>query len=259
MRVLVACEFSGVVRDAFNARGHDAWSCDLLPTEVVGPHYQGDVLDLLEGWQPVTFASDLGVCNVCDEPLCLIHDLHFGECPCLGPTQDEVEYKQVGDVLLGRPVASPHWDLMIAHPPCTYLCSSGLHWNKRVEGREAKTQESLEFVRRLLDAPVQRIALENPIGRIGTAIRPADQIIQPWQFGHDASKQTALWLKNLPLLQPTEIVEPRLVNGKKRWANQTDSGQNRLGPSEDRWKLRSETYRGIAEAMADQWGWYCDV
>lgn len=254
MRVLVACEFSGAVRDAFIALGHDAWSCDMLPTEIVGPHYQGDVLDLLDGWQPVQFAGELELCNYCDEPLCLNHYKHFSECPCLGPTQDGVEYKMVGEVLLGRPVSSPHWDLMIAHPPCTYLCSSGLHWNTRVPGREEKTQESLDFVRKLMDAPIDRIAIENPIGRIGTAIRPADQVIQPWQFGHDASKQTALWLKNLPPLKPTKIVEPRIVNGKKRWANQTDSGQNRLGPSEDRWKLRSVTYQGIAEAMANQWG-----
>jgi hypothetical protein len=196
MRVLVACEYSGTVRDAFRARGHDAMSCDLLPTDAPRPHYQGDVCDIL------------------------------------------------GD----------GWDLMIAHPPCTYLCSSGLHWNKRVPGRAQMTEDALDFVRLLLDAPIPRIALENPIGCIGTRIRKADQTIQPWQFGHDASKATCLWLKNLPLLTPTAIVEPRIANGKKRWANQTDSGQNRLPPSDDRWKIRSETYVGIAEAMADQWG-----
>ena len=195
MRVLVACEYSGTVRDAFRARGHDAMSCDLLPTDAPGPHYQGDVCDIL------------------------------------------------GD----------GWDLMIAHPPCTYLCSSGLHWNKRVPGRAQMTEDALDFVRLLLDAPILRIALENPIGCIGTRIRKADQTIQPWQFGHDASKATCLWLKNLPLLTPTAIVEPRIANGKKRWANQTDSGQNRLPPSDDRWKIRSETYVGIAEAMANQW------
>jgi hypothetical protein len=195
MKVLVACEYSGTVRDAFRARGHDALSCDLLPTDAPGPHYQGDVRDILDDG----------------------------------------------------------WDLMIAHPPCTYLCSSGLHWNKRVPGRAQMTEDALDFVRLLLDAPIPRIALENPIGCIGTRIRKANQTIQPWQFGHDASKATCLWLKNLPLLTPTAVVEPRIANGKKRWANQTDSGQNRLPPSDDRWKIRSETYVGIAEAMADQW------
>ncbi|MGI9159685.1 MAG: DNA cytosine methyltransferase [Saprospiraceae bacterium] len=196
MRVLVACEYSGAVRDAFLRAGHDAMSCDLLPTDVPGPHYQGDVADIL----------------------------------------------------------ADGWDLMIAHPPCTYLCSSGLHWNKRVPGRAALTVEALEFVRLLLSAPIPRIALENPIGCISTRIRRPDQTIQPWQFGHDASKATCLWLQGLPPLVPTAIVEPRMVNGKKRWANQTDSGQNRLPPSADRWKIRSETYQGIADAMAAQWG-----
>ena len=196
MRVLVACEYSGTVRGAFLAAGHDALSCDLLPTDVEGPHYQGDVRDII----------------------------------------------------------NDGWDLMVAHPPCTYLCSSGLHWNKRVPGRAEQTEEALAFVQFLLDAPIPRIALENPIGCIGTRIRKADQTIQPWQFGHDASKATCLWLKNLPLLAPTTIVEPRIVDGKKRWANQTDSGQNRLPPSADRWKIRSETYTGIAEAMTAQWG-----
>lgn len=196
MRVLVACEYSGTVRDAFIASGHEAISCDLLESESTGPHYRGDVRDIL------------------------------------------------GD----------GWDLMIAHPPCTYLCSSGLHWNKRNPEREKLTNEAVEFVRMLLDAPIPRIALENPVGRISTAIRKADQIIQPWQYGHDASKATCLWLKELPLLRPTEIIPGRIVNGRKRWANQTDSGQNRLGPSEDRWKIRSTTYKGIAMAMADQWG-----
>jgi hypothetical protein len=196
MRVLVACEYSGAVRDAFRARGHDAMSCDLLPTDVDGPHYQGDVFDVIGNG----------------------------------------------------------WDLMIAHPPCTYLCSSGLHWNARVEGRAAKTEDALAFVRALLDAPIPRIAIENPVGCIGTRIRKADQTIQPHQFGDDASKATCLWLKGLPLLTPTDRVPGRMVNGKARWANQTDSGQNRLAPSADRWKLRSATFPGIAAAMADQWG-----
>lgn len=196
MRVLVACEYSGVVRDAFLARGHDAMSCDLLPTEVPGPHYEGDVRDVLDDG----------------------------------------------------------WDLMICHPPCTYLASSGLHWNKRIPGREQLTEESVAFVRLLLDADIPRIALENPIGRISTAIRKPDQIIQPHQFGHDASKATCLWLKNLPPLLPTSLVAPRMVNGRPRWSNQTDSGQNKLPPGKDRWKLRSTTYQGIADAMAEQWG-----
>lgn len=196
LKVLIACEYSGAVRDAFLARGHDAMSCDLLPTDVPGPHYEGDVCDVL----------------------------HDG------------------------------WDLMIAHPPCTYLCSSGLHWNKRRPERAAQTEAALEFVRLLLDAPIPRIALENPVGCISTRIRKPEQTIQPHQFGHDASKATCLWLKNLPPLRPTKIVEPRIVNGRPRWGNQTDSGQNKLGPSADRWAIRSATYPGIAAAMADQWG-----
>lgn len=196
MRVLVACENSGVVRDAFAALGHVAYSCDLLPAG--GNHIQGDALEAAYG-----------------------HD----------------------------------WDLMIAHPPCQYLTSSGLHWNKRVPGRAEKTEQALEFVRLLMDAPIERIAIENPVGCIGTRIRKADQYIQPFEYGHDASKRTGLWLKNLPLLRPTgPRVDPRYVDGRPRWGNQTDSGQNRLGPSEDRWKIRSETYAGIAAAMANQWG-----
>ncbi len=144
---------------------------------------------------------------------------------------------------------------MIAHPPCTYLSVSGIHWNKRRPERAAETEKALDFVRQLLEAPIPRIAIENPVGVISTAIRKPDQYIQPYQFGHNASKKTGLWLKNLPLLRPTAVVEPdRVVEGRPRWGNQTDSGQNRLGPSEDRWALRSETYSGIAEAMADQWG-----
>jgi len=196
MRVLIACEYSGAVRDAFKRAGHDAMSCDLLPTDVAGWHYQGDVMDV------------------------------------------------IGD----------GWDLMIAHPPCTYLCASGLHWNKRRPERAQQTAEALDFVRMLLDAPIARIALENPIGCISTQIRKPTQTIQPWQFGHDASKATCLWLKNLAPLTPTQTIAPRMVDGRKRWANQTDSGQNRLPPSADRWKIRSETYRGIADAMAAQWG-----
>lgn len=193
LRVLVACEYSGTVRDAFLKRGHYALSCDLLETETPGPHYQGNVLDIL------------------------------------------------GD----------GWDLMVAHPPCTYLASSGLHWNKRRPERKLLTEEALDFVETLLNAPIPAIALENPIGIISTRIRKPNQIIHPWQFGHDASKATCLWLKNLPLLEPTDI----LPGGRKaRRANQTASGQNKLPPSADRWKLRSKTYQGIADAMAEQWG-----
>ncbi len=195
MRLLIACEYSGTVRDAFIRRGHDAMSCDLLPTDAPGPHYQGDVADII----------------------------------------------------------NDGWDMMIARPPCTYLSVSGMHWTARGLRDPQLTEDALAFVKFLMDAPIERIAIENPISVISSRIRKPDQIINPWQFGHDASKRTCLWLKGLPLLTPTEIIEPRIVNGKKRWANQTDSGQNRLPPSEDRWKIRSETYEGIAQAMAKQW------
>jgi hypothetical protein len=198
MRVLVACEYSGVVRDAFLNAGHYAMSCDLLPCESTasGDHYQGNVLDVLD------------------------HG----------------------------------WDLMIAHPPCTYLSVSGMHWTTRGLRDPQLTEDALAFVRALMMAPIQRIAIENPVSVISTRIRKPDQIITPWQFGHDASKKTCLWLKDLPLLTPTKLITPRIVNGRKRWGNQTDSGQNRLGPSADRWKIRSATYQGIADAMATQWG-----
>lgn len=251
MRVLIACEHSGVVRDAFLRRGHDAWSCDLLPTDSPGPHYQGDVLDLLDGWQPVMFAAD---CDPGGDGWCRVRDCDPAEYRCLGPTQDGVEYRETANGLLGRMIDAPHWDLMIAHPDCTYLCSSGLHWNQRTPGRDAKTEAALDFVRKLMTAPIPMIAIENPAGRIGTAIRKDDQYVQPYQFGHDASKTTGLWLKGLPKLTPTKLVAGRVVNGKSRWGNQCDSGQSKLGPSADRWKLRSRTYEGIAEAMAEQWG-----
>ena len=147
------------------------------------------------------------------------------------------------------------WDLLIAHPPCTYLCSSGLHWNSRVLGRDAKTHEAMIFVMDLMGEGyiahgIPKIALENPIGRISTAYRKPDQIVQPWMFGHPESKATCLWLKGLPQLKPTKT----LTKAGKYWSNQTPSGQNKLGPSEDRWKLRSITYPGFAAAMAEQWG-----
>jgi hypothetical protein len=148
----------------------------------------------------------------------------------------------------------PPFDLAIFHPPCTYLTSAGLHWNKRRPERQVCTDDAVEFVRRLAECPVPRIAIENPIGCLSTRFRKPDQIIQPYQFGDDASKATCLWLKGLPRLNPTGRVPGRIVNGKERWANQTNSGQNKLPPSPDRWALRSLTYPGIAAAMADQWG-----
>jgi len=192
MKVLVGCEFSGTVRDAFARLGWEAWSCDLLPSESPGGnHIQGDLLQVL----------DRG------------------------------------------------WDLAIFHPPCTYLCSSGLHWNRRRPERAAQTEAALEFVSRLMAAPIPHIAIENPIGCISSRIRPPNQIIQPWQFGHPESKATCLWLKDLPPLVPTQV----LTKPSTGWLNQTPSGQNKLGPSKDRWKLRSLTYPGIANAMATQW------
>jgi site-specific DNA-cytosine methylase len=190
MKVLIACEYSGAVRDAFIAQGHDAISCDLLPTDAPGPHYQGDVRDIIEDG----------------------------------------------------------FDLMVAHPPCTHLAVSGARWFK---DKQAEQAEALDFVRLLLSAPVDKIALENPISIISSRIRKPNQIIQPWQFGHPESKSTCLWLKNLPKLILTDVL-PLPASG--RWSNQTPSGQNKLGPSPDRWKERSKTYQGIAEAMAQQWG-----
>jgi site-specific DNA-cytosine methylase len=155
-----------------------------------------------------------------------------------------------GDV---RELLNQEWDLLIAHPPCTYLSVSGMHWTTRGLRDPKLTEDALDFVRLFMGAPIDRIAIENPVSVISSRIRKPDQIIQPYQFGHDASKKTCLWLKGLPLLKPTQIIEPRIVNGKQRWANQTDSGQNKLPPSKDRWKLRSKTYEGIADAMAMQW------
>jgi len=250
LRVLVACEMSGIVRDAFISRGHDAMSCDLLPTERPGAHYQGDVRDILDGWMPVSFTAE---CDQYGDGWCQVRDCEIDECQCIGTTQDGIEYIEKNGVLFGRPEESPNWDLLIGHPDCTYLCSSGLHWNKRVPGRDALTEQALEFVRLLMNAPIHKIAIENPIGRINTAIRPPDCYIQPYEYGHDASKRTGLWLKNLPPLRPTKFVEPRVVDGKNRWGNQCDSGQNKLGPSPDRWKERARTYQGWADAFAAQW------
>jgi len=181
MKVLIACEFSGIVRDAFVTRGHDAWSCDLLDSERKGQHIKGDVLNILyDGW-----------------------------------------------------------DMMIAHPPCRYLAVSGARWFKY---RQKEQKEALEFVKTLLTSDIPKIAVENPISVISTQIRKPDQIIQPWMFGHGETKATCLWLKNLPKLSSTNIV---------------DSRDNRIyhePPGKNRWKNRSRTYSGIAKAMADQWG-----
>lgn len=182
-RILVACEYSGRVRNAFAAKGWDAWSCDLLPSETPGQHYQGDVRDMLV----------------------------------------------------------QHWDLMVCHPPCTHLAVSGArHFAaKKTSGVQ---DEALDFVRMLLDAPIERIALENPVSIISSRIRKPDQIIQPWQFGHGETKATCLWLKNLPPLMPTNVVDGR------------ENRVHRMPPSADRWKERSRTYQGVADAMAEQWG-----
>lgn len=200
MRVLVACEFSGIVRDAFIVEGHDAWSCDLLPSERPGPHYQMDVRDLLA---PPQYGHDL-----------------------TPPPEN-------------RDTVYPAFELMIAHPPCTHLAVSGARWFKYKQKEQA---EALDFIRFLLDAPIPRIALENPVGVISTKIRKPDQYVQPWMFGHGETKKTGLWLKNLPLLEPTNIVEGR----EGRVWKET--------PGPDRWKNRSRTYTGIAQAMASQWG-----
>ena len=181
MRVLIACEYSGIVRDAFIAIGHDAISCDLLPSERPGPHLQKDICKVL---------------------------------------------------------AREHFDMMIAFPPCTHLCVSGARWFKNKVREQA---EALDFVEVLLSAPIEKIALENPVGIISTNIRKPDQIIQPWQFGHGETKATCLWLKNLPKLIPTNIVDGR------------EAKVHRMSPGPDRWKERSRTYHGIADAMANQW------
>jgi hypothetical protein len=195
MKMLAACEYSGVVREAFADRGWDAWSCDLLPSDRPGQHYQGDVRDILDGG----------------------------------------------------------WDLIIAFPPCTYLCSSGMHWTTRGLRDPKLTEDALDFVRLLLAAPALSIALENPVGCISTRIRKPDQVVHPFWFGHAESKTTCLFLKNLPLLKPTCMVAKPV---KGVWDNQTPSGQNKLGPSPTRWKERSKTYEGIAQAMAEQWTFY---
>lgn len=182
-RLIVGCEFSGVVREAFKAKGWDAWSCDLLPTEIPGQHIQGNILDV------------------------------------------------IGD----------GFDLAIFHPPCTHLAVSGARHFARKQA-SGEQQEALAFVQMLMDAPAPKICIENPISIISSRIRKPDQIIQPWMFGHGETKATCLWLKNLPLLTPTDIVDGR------------EAKVHKMGPSPDRWKNRSRTYQGIANAMAEQWG-----
>jgi hypothetical protein len=186
MRVLVACEFSGIVRDAFTAYGHEAWSVDLLPSELPGLHVQADIIDFLR-----------------------------------------------------RPWTPGHWDLMIAFPPCTYLARSGAQW---WPGKQAEQLAALEFVRELAQANIPKIAIENPIGKLSSAWRKPDQIIQPWMFGHGQVKATCLWLYGLPALKPTLVVE-----GRKPTVHMAPD-------SKDRWKKRSRTLMGLAYAMAEQWG-----
>lgn len=200
MRVLIACEQSGTVRDAFRKRGHEAYSCDLLP-DANGQsryHIQADLFTVIDDG----------------------------------------------------------WDFIGCHYPCTFLCGSGIHWNSRRPERAAQTAQAIADVRRIWATKCPKMYLENPVGvlsRPENLGKPA-QIVQPYHFGHDASKATCLWLKGLPLLTHGAYVQPRMVGNRPRWGNQTDSGQNKLTPSPDRWKLRSKTYDGIATAMAEQWG-----
>ncbi len=202
LKIIVGCEYSGVVRRALRSLGHHAWSCDLLPAEDKSKHHiQCDLLELLD--------------------------------------------------------IDRNWDMGIFFPPCTYLCSSGMHWTTRGLRDPKLTDDAIKFVETLWDAPIKHIAIENPVGALSTRSKlgkPA-QTINPYEFGEDASKRTCLWLKNLPPLvkDPAMRIPGRIVNGKERWGNQTDSGQNRLGPSESRGLDRAKTYPGIAEQMAKQW------
>jgi site-specific DNA-cytosine methylase len=190
MKIGILCEFSGTVRDSFIACGHDAISCDLLPTENPGPHIVGDCL--AQNWSG--------------------------------------------------------FDLLICHPPCTHLAVSGARYFKN---KVPQQTAALQFIRDLMALPVEKICIENPVSIISSRIRKPEQIIQPWQFGHPESKKTCLWLKNLPKLVPTNLLQKPATG---IWSNQTPTGQNKIGPSPDRWKLRSATYKGIADAMAAQWG-----
>ena len=195
MKVLIACEYSGIVRDAFTKKGHDAWSCDILSTESPGNHIKDDILNHL----------------------------------------------------------NKGWDLMIAHPPCTHLAVSGARWFTEGKKPWSLQIEALDFVRKLLDAPIEKIALENPVSVISTKIKKPNQIIQPFQFGHNVSKKTCLWLKNLPNLKPTKIVKPDIIekNGYKMSRHHWETFKL---PSKIRGKVRSRFYEGIADAMAEHWG-----
>jgi hypothetical protein len=205
MKVLVACEFSGIVRDAFAVCGHDAWSCDLLPTERRGQHIQGDVLEVLGNG----------------------------------------------------------WDLMVAHPPCTHLAASGARWFK-IKRKDGRQQEGIDFFMALADAPIPRKAVENPIGIMSKIHRKPDQIVHPYQFGHEVQKATCLWLTGLPLLVPTNIVGRGMIyvdpRGHKHGGEHTMRAKRGYSPlmllprNEERWKIRSRTFQGIASAMAEQWG-----
>lgn len=197
MKVLIACEESQIVTEAFIKRGHDAISCDLLPGAKGLPYHQGPLEDFIGG----------------------------GE----------------------------EWDMIIAFPPCTHLAVSGARYfeQKKKDGRQ---EYAMSFFMMIASRNCLKIAIENPVGIMNTWYRKPDQIIQPYEFGENASKKTCLWLKGLPALKGASYIEPRIINGKKRWSNQCDSGQNKLGPSEERAKIRSRTFPGIAQAMADQWG-----
>ena len=202
MKILVACEFSGTVREAFASRGHDAWSCDIEPTDIPGNHYQGDVMDII----------------------------------------------------------NDGWDMMIAHPPCTYLTVTGNKWFKpeykdRFPTRQQDRQHAINFFMSLVNAPIDKIAIENPIGIMSTTYKKPSQIIHPWQFGHEASKSTCLWLKGLPSLEPTDIVGKgefvTYKSGKRMTKWYADSANK---PPKERAKIRNTTFQGIANAMAEQWG-----
>jgi hypothetical protein len=199
MKVLIACEYSGIVRDCFSKNGHNSISCDLLPTESKGKHYQGNIFDIINNG----------------------------------------------------------FDLMIAHPPCTFLCTTGNRWFlpkyiNKYPTRKQDRKDAIEFFIKLINANIDKIAIENPIGIMSTLYRKPDQIIQPYEYGDPVSKKTCLWLKNLPKLIPTKIVEPEFIilpNGKRM-----SKFHNNLRNHKDRQKLRSKTFLGIAQAMADQWG-----
>lgn len=268
MRVLIACEHSGKVRNAFNRRGHYARSCDLLSTESLpdSVKFRGD----FGCWNHEQFTPDCEDCEY-DEPYCHEHQLPAHECTCLGPTEDEAEYAddcehgarhRAGDLFSVEDIES--YDLLIAHPPCTHLAVSGARWLTRHWVKKGKSgywhdpteklglqAEAIEFVKRIAALPVKKIVIENPISRLSTLFRKPDQIIQPWQFGHENFKATCFWLKGLPKLKPTRVLTPP-VNTDPDWKKWNSIWL--APPGKDRWKIRSLTFDGIAEAMAEQWG-----